>query len=168
MIEIGCSHFQSRYKPLKLCLICRCGLPLLVTIWKKEPTASPVITKWWQLELTLANFGSHAQMVTKFGGQILATKFGFVPDWLVTYWCQWMCLSGRPMIFGNKKIKIMKSMNNQNITSSYKSICWHINHHNRYNLSYQSIYEIPSPNTSVTCCCGRQNQCGSTEGIHIQ
>ena len=22
-------------------------------------------------------------MVTKFGGQILATKFGFVPDWLV-------------------------------------------------------------------------------------
>ena len=28
------------------------------------------------------NFGSHAQMVTKFGGQILATKFGFVPDCL--------------------------------------------------------------------------------------
>ena len=27
------------------------------------------------------HFGSHAQMVTKFGGQILATKFGFVPDW---------------------------------------------------------------------------------------
>ena len=48
---------------------------------KKEPTASPVLTKWWKLELTLAtNFGSHAQMVTKFGGQILATKFGFVPD----------------------------------------------------------------------------------------
>ena len=50
---------------------------------KKEPTASPVLTKWWKLELTLStNFGSHAQMVTKFGGQILATKFGFVPDWL--------------------------------------------------------------------------------------
>ena len=49
---------------------------------KKEPTASPVLTKWWKLELSLAtNFGSHAQMVTKFGGQILATKFGFVPDW---------------------------------------------------------------------------------------
>ena len=48
---------------------------------KKEPTASPVLTKWWKLELTLAtNFGSHAQMVTKFDGQILATKFGFVPD----------------------------------------------------------------------------------------
>ena len=29
-------------------------------------------------------FGSHAQMVNKFGGQILATKFGFVPDWLAT------------------------------------------------------------------------------------
>ena len=28
----------------------------------------------------IANFGSHAQMVTKFGSQILATKFGFVPD----------------------------------------------------------------------------------------
>ena len=43
-----------------------------------------MLTKWWKLELTLAtNFGSHAQMVTKFGGQILATKFGFVPDCLV-------------------------------------------------------------------------------------
>ena len=43
-----------------------------------------MLTKWWKLELTLAtNFGSHAQMVTKFGGQILATKFGFVPDWLI-------------------------------------------------------------------------------------
>ena len=41
-----------------------------------------MLTKWWILELTLAtNFGSHAQMVTKFGDQILATKFGFVPDW---------------------------------------------------------------------------------------
>ena len=51
---------------------------------KKEPTASPVLTKWWKLELTLAtNFGSHAQMVTKFGGQILAPKFGFVPDCVV-------------------------------------------------------------------------------------
>ena len=29
------------------------------------------------------NFGNHAQMATKFGGQILATKFGFVPDWYV-------------------------------------------------------------------------------------
>ena len=42
-----------------------------------------MLTNWWKLELTLAtNFGSHAQMVTKFGGQILATKFGFVPDCL--------------------------------------------------------------------------------------
>ena len=40
-----------------------------------------MLTKWWKLELTLAtSFGSHAQMVTKFDGQILATKFGFVPD----------------------------------------------------------------------------------------
>ena len=45
----------------------------------RELTASPVITKWCNWELTLAtNFGNHAQMVTKFGGQILATKFGFV------------------------------------------------------------------------------------------
>ena len=51
-------------------------------MFEKEPTANPVLTKWWKLELTLAtNFGNHAQMVTKFGGQILATKFGFVPDW---------------------------------------------------------------------------------------
>ena len=43
-----------------------------------------MLTKRWKLELTLAtNFGSHAQMATKFGGQILATKFGFVPDWLI-------------------------------------------------------------------------------------
>ena len=43
-----------------------------------------MLTKWWKLELTLTtNFGSHAQMVTKFGSPILATKFGFVPDCLV-------------------------------------------------------------------------------------
>ena len=29
------------------------------------------------------NFGSHVQMVTKFGGHILATKFGFVLDRIV-------------------------------------------------------------------------------------
>ena len=40
-----------------------------------------MLTKCWNREVTLAtNFGSHAQMVTKFGGQNLATKFGFVPD----------------------------------------------------------------------------------------
>ena len=48
----------------------------------RELTVSPVLTKWWNWELTLAtNFGTHAQMVTKFGDQILAIKFGFVPDW---------------------------------------------------------------------------------------
>ena len=47
----------------------------------RKPIGSPVLTKCWNLELTLAtNFGSHAQMATNFGGQILATKFGFVPD----------------------------------------------------------------------------------------
>ena len=47
----------------------------------REPTPRPVLTKCWNREVTLAtNFGSHAQMVTKFGGQNLATKFGFVPD----------------------------------------------------------------------------------------
>ena len=47
----------------------------------REPTGNPVLTKCWNSELTLAtNFGSHAQTVTKFGGQILAAKFGFVPD----------------------------------------------------------------------------------------
>ena len=43
-----------------------------------------MLTKWWNWELTLAtNFGNHAQIVTKVGGQILATKFGFVPDWWI-------------------------------------------------------------------------------------
>ena len=52
-----------------------------------EPTASPVLTKWWNWELTLAtNFGNHAQMVPKFGGQIWVTNFSFVPDWLGTLW----------------------------------------------------------------------------------
>ena len=74
-IKIRWSHFQSAiYKPLKLSLICRCGLSLLVVISQ----ASPVLTKW---ELTLAtNFGNHAQIGTKVGGQILATICGFVPD----------------------------------------------------------------------------------------
>ena len=50
----------------------------------RKPTTSPVLTKCWNWELTLTtNFGSHAQMVTKFGGLILATKLGFVPD----CWC---------------------------------------------------------------------------------
>ena len=48
-----------------------------------EPTLSPVLTKWSKWELTLVtNFVNHAQMVTKVGGQILATKYGFVPDCL--------------------------------------------------------------------------------------
>ena len=34
----------------------------------------------WELMLA-TNFGSPLQMVTKVGSQILATKFGFVPDW---------------------------------------------------------------------------------------
>ena len=49
----------------------------------REPTANPVLTKWWMWELMLATkFGNPLQMVTKVGSQILATKFGFVPDWL--------------------------------------------------------------------------------------
>ena len=34
----------------------------------------------WELILA-TNFGSPLQMFTKVGSQILATKFGFVPDW---------------------------------------------------------------------------------------
>ena len=50
----------------------------------REPTSSPVLTKWRMWELILAtNFGSPLQMVTKVDSQILVTKFGFVPDWLV-------------------------------------------------------------------------------------
>ena len=48
---------------------------------KREPTASPVLTKWSMWEQSFAtNFGSPLQMVTKVGSRILATKFGFVPD----------------------------------------------------------------------------------------
>ena len=47
----------------------------------REPTVSPVLTKWWMWELILTtNFGRLLQMVTKVGSHILATKFGFVPD----------------------------------------------------------------------------------------
>ena len=57
---------------------------VIATHLAREPTASPVLTNWWILELMLAtNFGSPLQMVTKVGSQILATKFGFVPDCLV-------------------------------------------------------------------------------------
>ena len=53
-----------------------------------------MLTKWWKLELLLAtNFGNHAQMVTKFGGQILATKFGFVPDCLLRPSDTYICVS---------------------------------------------------------------------------
>ena len=47
----------------------------------REPTSSPVLTKWSKWELMLStNFGSPLQIVTKVGSQILATKFGFVLD----------------------------------------------------------------------------------------
>ena len=36
------NHFQSsRYRPLKLCLICRCGLPLMVAIWQENQHPKP-------------------------------------------------------------------------------------------------------------------------------
>ena len=79
-------------EPFPICEILTTQLVSNLQVWatvigshlKEEPTASPVLTKWWKLELTLAtNFGNHAQMVTKFGGQILATKFGSVPDCLL-------------------------------------------------------------------------------------
>ena len=41
------------------------SLDLIGSHLSREPTTSPVLTKWWNWELTLAtNFGSHAQMVT--------------------------------------------------------------------------------------------------------
>ena len=53
----------------------------------RETTVSPVLTKWWNWELTLAtNFGNpltHAQMVRPYQSwwsKFLATNFGFVPD----------------------------------------------------------------------------------------
>ena len=78
-ITIGWSHFESaRYKPLSDLQVWATTICSHLT---REPTASPVLTKRWNLEITLAtNFGSQVQMVTKVGGQILATKFGFVPD----------------------------------------------------------------------------------------
>ena len=59
----------------------------------RKPTVSPVLTKCWNWELRLAtNFGSYAQMVIEFGGQNLATKFGFVPDcWSQVLSREWRC-----------------------------------------------------------------------------
>ena len=58
-----------------------CGLKKFGGLPTREPTASPVLTKWSMWELILAtNFGSPLQMVTKVGSLILATEFGFVPD----------------------------------------------------------------------------------------
>ena len=37
-------------------------------------------------------FGNHAQMITKVGGQILATKFGFVADWLRQLYLHVLCM----------------------------------------------------------------------------
>ena len=84
MITIGWSHFNRRDINHSNVSNLHVWATVIGSHSKKEPTASPVLTKWWKLELTLAtNFGSHAQMVTKFGGQILANKFGFVPDCLM-------------------------------------------------------------------------------------
>ena len=167
MIEIGWSHFQSaRYKPLKLCLICRCGLPGVISSnLKKEPTASPVLTKWWKLELTLGtNFGSHAQMVTKFGSQILATKFGFVPDWLVKgfpgvkwdqiisrlaiyyAWAQVVnCLCAHKMLrmlFGCLFPELQGKEGNKHKHTVRKSFCRHFT---LYVLCIYCIFDIISP-----------------------
>ena len=49
----------------------------------REPTSSPVLTKCWNLELILAtNFGNLHKRPPNLVAKILATKFGFVPDWL--------------------------------------------------------------------------------------
>ena len=82
-VTIWWSHFQSASnKPLKLYLI----TTYIGSHLTREPTVSPVLTKWWMWELMLAtNSGSPLQMVTKDGSQILATKFGFVSEWL-THW----------------------------------------------------------------------------------
>ena len=54
-----------------------CHQTLLVAIWQKNRQRA----LWQNWELMLANnFGNLYKMVTKFGSQLLATKFGFVPD----------------------------------------------------------------------------------------
>ena len=57
------------------------GLKVSSAKWRPFCIGLNVLTKWSMWELILAtNFGSPLQMVTKVGSQILATKFGFVPD----------------------------------------------------------------------------------------
>ena len=75
-------HFQSASnKPLKNCIQFAGVATYIGSHLTREPIASPALTKWWMWELMLVtNFGSPLQMVTKVGSQILATKFGFVPD----------------------------------------------------------------------------------------
>ena len=49
----------------------------------REPTASPVLTKWWKWELILAtNFGSLCPEVTNYGSQNFGYQIWFVPDCL--------------------------------------------------------------------------------------
>ena len=73
-ITIGWSQFQSASnKPLKLFLVCRCGLLLLAAIWQKnqhwalcKPRGET--EKWLWLPILVA----HAQIVTKVGSQNFA------------------------------------------------------------------------------------------------
>ena len=77
-VTIGWSHLQSASNnPIKLCVICRCGY--FYCHLTSEPTASPVLTKWWNLEIMLAtNFGSPYKWLPK-----LVAKF-WLPN-LVLY-----------------------------------------------------------------------------------
>ena len=77
-ITIGWSHFQSaRYKPLKLCLICRCGLPLLVAIWQGNQQFKPCVNQVLKLR---TNNHWLPILVAMHKWLPNLVKFGFVPD----------------------------------------------------------------------------------------
>ena len=71
-ITIWWSHFQSAsYRPLKLCLICRCGLPLMVAIWQKIQQRalcypSGEFKKWICLPILVAMHKCLPNLVAKF------------------------------------------------------------------------------------------------------
>ena len=68
----------------------------MVAIWQKNRQQA----LWQNWELMLATkFGNLCKMVTKFGSQFLATKFGFVPDCLLSMWL---------LNYAGIKVKIVK------------------------------------------------------------
>ena len=59
----------------------------------REPTASPVLAKWWNLELMLAtNFGNLCQMVTKVSSKNFGYQIWFCTRLTIFKVSEWFCI----------------------------------------------------------------------------